>query len=384
MLYFKTQHEFSKREQRIAQNIASHVAFAIKRKKSEEELRLKENAILNSISGMGMCDMNGRITYANEAFGRMWGCNNKDELIGKMLPDIFEGSRIFKTIEQLITDGYVDGEEVGKRMDGSLFDIAFSANIVRDEKGNPICMFGSSIDITERKKAEQNVINERQRLEQERLSDKIKQQQEITRAILHTQETERNEFGRELHDNINQILSAVSIKLDYCLDNYATSKAVIEGCRENIQLAIKENRNLSHRMVMPRFSESSFQRILKSLVANYSSMQAMDLNTEAMNEDEIPVTVKGALFRIAQEQLNNIQKHAKADKVRVVLSNDTEKVTMLIEDNGVGFDPHQKHKGIGITNILTRVESYNGTADIISQPGKGCSLVVNIPLVGLG
>ena len=383
MLYSNTPREFSKREGRLAQNIASHVAFAIERKKTDDELRLKENAILNSISGMGMSDMDGRIIYANEAFGKMWGCRNKEELIGKTLSEIFEGPGILQTIETLKTKGFDSGEQMCRRIDGSLFEVAFSANVIRDENGNPVCMFGSSIDITQRKKAEANIISERQRLEQERLTDKIRQQQEITRAVLQTQEAERNEIGRELHDNVNQILSAVSIKLEHSLDNYATSKAVIEGCRQNIQLAIKENRNLSHRMVMPRFSESSLRRILRSLVANYSNIQIMELRTEHMNEDEIPVTVKGTLFRIAQEQLNNVQKHAKADKVKVQLSNDAEKVTMLIEDNGIGFDPQQKRKGIGITNILTRVESYNGTAEIISQPGNGCSLVVNIPLVGL-
>ena len=382
MLYSNTPREFSKRESRLAQNIASHVAFAIERKKAEEELRLKETAISKSISGMGMTDLTGKLIYANEALGKMWGCADKEELIGKMLTDVFEGPGVLRTIEALQTKGFANGEDIGRKMDGTLFDVAFAANIIL-ENANPVCMFGSFIDITQRKKAEAHIVSEGQRMEQEKLTDKIRQQQEITRAILQTQETERNEIGRELHDNINQILSAISIKLDYCLDNYSTSRSVIEECRQNLQLAIKENRNLSHRMVMPLFSESSLQRILQLLVANYSGIQKMELSTGQMNEEEIPLTIKGTLFRIAQEQLNNIQKHAKADMVRVHVSNDAENVTMLIEDDGIGFEPQQTRKGIGIANILSRVESYNGSAVIHSQPGKGCTLTVNIPLTEL-
>jgi PAS domain S-box-containing protein len=226
-------------------------------------------------------------------------------------------------------------------------------------------------------------ISERLRIEEERLSNKIKQQKEITRAILQTQETERTELGRELHDNINQILSAVSMKLDYCLDNYQTSKAIIADCRQNVQDAIKEIRDLSHRMVMPHFSEKSLKKILQALVVNYSAKQTVELDTDHLEEKDISSAVKETLFRIVQEQLNNIQKHAKADKVRIRLSNDPVRISMLIEDNGVGFDAQQKRKGIGITNIITRVKSYNGTADIMSMPGKGCTLSVNIPLAGL-
>jgi PAS domain S-box-containing protein len=226
-------------------------------------------------------------------------------------------------------------------------------------------------------------ISDRLRTEQERLTNKIKQQKEITRVILQAQEAERNELGRELHDNINQILSAISMKLDYCLDNYQTSKAIIAECRQHIQDAIKETRDLSHRMVMPHFSERSLKKILRSLLANYSAIQTVELDTDRLEEKDISPAVKETLFRIVQEQLNNIQKHAKADKVRILLSSDAAKIVMLIEDNGVGFDTQKKRNGIGIANIMTRVESYNGTVDIISQPGKGCTLSANIPLIGL-
>jgi PAS domain S-box-containing protein len=319
---------------------------------------------------------NEHVLWINEGFTRLTGYTQQD-MFSKIPVSILYGTETNQD-----TVDYINIQKAG--------NLPYSADILiytkegrkkwhyisgqpmPDENGKITKYFVLSTD-----------ISDRLRLEQERLSDNIRQQKEVSRAILHAQETERNELGRELHDNINQILSAISMKLDFCIENYPTSKAIAEDCRQNVQDAIKETRNLSHRMVMPRFSEMSLKNILKSLVANYSAKQIVQLDTDQMIEKDIPSAVKETLFRIVQEQLSNIQKHAKADKIRIRLGNDPGHVAMLIEDNGIGFDTHQKRKGIGITNILNRVESYNGTVDIISQPGKGCTLSVNIPLTGL-
>ncbi len=119
-----------------------------------EELLLKNNAIQNSISGIGMTDLTGKVIYANSALVKMWGGTSEKDLIGLYLVDCFEGERVYKTIENLKTFGHDRGEDIGKRLDGSLFDVEFSANVVFDEKGNPTCMFGSFLDIAERKRLE--------------------------------------------------------------------------------------------------------------------------------------------------------------------------------------------------------------------------------------
>jgi two-component system sensor histidine kinase UhpB len=101
-----------------------------------------------------------------------------------------------------------------------------------------------------------------------------------------------------------------------------------------------------------------------------------------LDEKNIPDIIKETLFRIVQEQLSNIHKHAKADRIIIRLNSDPGLVTMFIKDNGIGFDIQQKRKGIGITNIFNRVQSYNGKTDIITSMGKGCTLIVQIPLPG--
>jgi signal transduction histidine kinase len=86
------------------------------------------------------------------------------------------------------------------------------------------------------------------------------------------------------------------------------------------------------------------------------------------------------IFRILQEQLKNIVKYAKADTVSISLKNCANQFCLTIEDDGVGFDIKQKRSGIGLTNIRNRVESYNGTLEIVSSPGNGCKLLIKIPL----
>lgn len=224
-------------------------------------------------------------------------------------------------------------------------------------------------------------MKEMRRMEEEQLINKIERQKEISRVILQTQEMERNKFGRELHDNINQILASVNLKLGYYLEEPEGNINIIENCRQSLLNAIQETRNLSHHLVMPRFSETSLQDELSLLVEDFDDKQIILLETRNLHEKDIPSAIKESIFRIVQEQLSNIHKHANADQVVIQLSNNSGQAILVITDNGIGFDMQHKRKGIGITNIFNRVQSYNGTADIISSPGNGCTLSVKIPLI---
>lgn len=223
-------------------------------------------------------------------------------------------------------------------------------------------------------------ITERQQMEEERLQAEIEQQREITRVTLATQEEARNELGRELHDNVNQILAAVSMQIAHVLRHYENGKPFLEGVQENLKEAMNEIRKLSHNMVKPRLSESCLNEKLKKLLGDYNNGQVIRLNTSRWSDKNIPVFIKETFFRVAQEQLNNIHKYAQADEIVVDIENSTDNATMSIKDNGVGFDIEKERTGIGLSNIISRVEMYNGTAKIISAPGKGCVLSINIPL----
>ena len=97
-------------------------------------------------------------------------------------------------------------------------------------------------------------------------------------------------------------------------------------------------------------------------------------------ENSVNDKFKLNVFRIVQEHLNNILKHAKATQVAISLSQNKKSIVLFISDNGVGFDTGKKRKGIGIDNIKSRSGSYNGTADFVSQPRRGCVLTVTFPV----
>jgi signal transduction histidine kinase len=88
---------------------------------------------------------------------------------------------------------------------------------------------------------------------------------------------------------------------------------------------------------------------------------------------------KVAFFRIIQEQVKNVLKYSKANNLAIHLNADAEKVTLLIEDDGIGFDATQTGRGIGLSNIYERTKFYNGTVSIKTAPGKGCKIIVTIP-----
>jgi len=134
--------------------VHEHLTDVISR---EKELQLKEAALESTISGIGMADMYGTITYVNAAIVKIWGATDKNQLIGKKLTDVFYGEGIYQTLESLRSTGSASGEDLAIRVDGTVFPIEFNANLIRDKNGEPVCLFGSFIDISHRRLAQQKL-----------------------------------------------------------------------------------------------------------------------------------------------------------------------------------------------------------------------------------
>jgi len=222
-----------------------------------------------------------------------------------------------------------------------------------------------------------NDITEQIRLEKE-LDKKNKQ---MIEAVLNAQEHERKIIGEELHDNINQILTAIKINLGFILGHDELRKDLVTKCLDNAAFAIEEVRKLSRALIVPSNLRelglvSSIQILIKDLQAVTSlniELCAKDFNENFLNEKQ-----KTALYRIVQEQMNNILKHAKAFNVHIQLNSNPEGVELSISDDGRGFDPSAKKNGIGFYNISNRIKLFNGSLIIDSAPGKGCLLSARI------
>jgi signal transduction histidine kinase len=120
---------------------------------------------------------------------------------------------------------------------------------------------------------------------------------------------------------------------------------------------------------------------VKDICDSLQRTHALSINFSYHNfkENQLSGNLKLMLFRIIQEQINNIIRHANADTIQIRLQSDAENIILLIDDNGKGFDPSNFKRGFGLTNITTRASLFNGQVKIDAAPGKGCSLSIAIP-----
>ncbi|MBY0477690.1 MAG: PAS domain S-box protein [Chitinophagaceae bacterium] len=239
------------------------------------------------------------------------------------------------------------------------------------ENGEPIKLSGLMVDITERKKMEEELSNK-----------KLLKQKLITEITILAQEKERNELGKELHDNINQILSVVKLYMGMAKLDHNGEKDFLGESYHYLEEAMNEIRKLSHSLVAPSLGEDGLKNALEELVesvnqanSNFVQLSIDDNYQELTIEKNKELTI----YRIIQEQLNNILKYAKAGNVNIAIKKQSKDLYVAVSDNGVGFDVNETDKGIGLKNISSRVNFYSGSMNIITAPGKGCTLEVFIP-----
>jgi PAS domain S-box-containing protein len=228
-----------------------------------------------------------------------------------------------------------------------------------------------------------NDITEKLRLQQQMVQEKILRQKEVTRAIINTQERERNEIATELHDNVNQVLTTIKLYLEIAQTDEVNRAALIEKSYRQTNAVIQEIRSLCRTIIAPTHTEPCLVQNIKDLVASYEPVNPFRLHFDPSYElptfrPEISLT----LFRITQEALNNVVKYAQAKNVWITLQVRKNVLRLQVRDDGIGFSTTRRRKGVGITNIQNRVSLYNGKCSIASSAGHGCSLEVEMPLKG--
>lgn len=347
------------------------------RSNTTNTLLIQKNFLIDHISdAVVFTDMDLRIIYINKKAEQVYGIKSK-EVTGHLFKEVIQYDYMDDSREEALQilqqAGRWQGKVVYTRKDKQVFQLLATVTFAHNEKKKPVGLIATLKDITA-----QELSNEAVR------KNKLEQQKEINRLMIKTQENERNELGRELHDNINQILAAVKLQLEFSLENYDEEKCTIERCKNNIEEVIREIRNLSHRLVLPRFAETSLAAEIQKTIDNIIQQQPVYLDMHGLNEKLLTDNIKETIYRIIQEQLTNIIRHARSKKALIKLYNTETAVFLSIEDDGVGFNSTQSRNGVGITNILNRVETYNGTAHIFSSPGKGCRLEAIIPLNAKG
>lgn len=257
-----------------------------------------------------------------------------------------------------------------KAADDSYREVFSRGYLLYNNAGEASSIFGSTRDITERKK-----------LERELAEQQLNQQKLITETTILAQEKERNEIGKELHDNINQILATVKLYHSMMRTNKKDGAVLLAKSTEYVNEAIEEIRKLSKSLVSPSLGNISLSEALSDLTdeVNKTNVCQVKFNYYMSETETMGSSKELMIYRVVQEQINNIIKHSEAENATINLIKKGKNVILTISDNGVGFDTHQRSKGIGIQNIRNRVEFYSGKLDIISSPGEGCKFKILIP-----
>ncbi len=221
-------------------------------------------------------------------------------------------------------------------------------------------------------------INEQVKLEKELSEERYENQNQITEAVLKAQEQERAHIGRELHDNINQILATSRLYIEYAQKTPEMHDMLLFKARDFILSAIQEIRSLSKSVLPPSISDVGLAASLDDLLDTIREINHFKFETVwKIKEELLSPNLKLTIFRIVQEQLNNIIRHAKAKNVSISIKSVDDKVTLLIKDDGVGFEKGKESNGVGLRNIESRAALFNGKIDIDSTPGKGTILKVD-------
>lgn len=246
------------------------------------------------------------------------------------------------------------------------------AEPVLDADGNILHVISSFTEITDQK-----------RLSKQLTDQEVQKQKQLMQATIDGQEKERQEIGRELHDNISQYLTTTRLYLDVAREKAEGEMlTLINQAHKGLLNMITEIRQLSQSLIPPSLSDIGLVESVQDLCTQLKNAHTFNIDFQHYNlyEALLPENMKLTLFRIIQEQINNIIRHARATNINIRLETAEGIVRLSIADNGIGFDPQTIKKGHGFDNIRNRADLLGGKLRIDSAPGKGCTIVVIIPL----
>jgi PAS domain S-box-containing protein len=392
---------------------ASKVARDITERHQSAELRTRLAAIVDSSDDAIVSKtLVGVVTSWNRGAERLFGYTAA-EAVGQHISLIIPANR--KAEEDDVLARLRRGqriehfETVRQAKDGRQVYISLTVSPVRDAKGTIIGASKVARNITERIHAEEALrranaeleervrartaelssaneslrveMAERQRVEQERI-------QLLTRLVL-AQEDERRRIARELHDQLGQQLTALRLTLE-TLKAQSVERSDLRVQVETLEaLARQLDEDIAFRVweLRPTVLENlGLQAALTNYVRHWSKHFGIraQLHTGQSTDERLTSEAETMMYRLAQEALNNVAKHARAAHVDVVLERSADHVSLIIEDNGVGFDasnPKAVGEGLGLIGMRERAALVGANLQIESTPGRGTTVIVRAPVV---
>jgi PAS domain S-box-containing protein len=315
-----------------------------------------------------------------ENFETTWVSDNVTEMTGYTVEEYCAAGLWFsrlhpEDVPKLMTS--MEGMQPGtvyesdyrwRHKDGHYLWIADRGRLVL--KGDELELCGAALETTER---------HREEAQRRRLLDEL-----IT-----AQELERKRISRELHDALGQTLSSLSIHIAAVDDLAQRGESVLKplsDVRRVARMAVRELSQLAHSLRPPAIDELGFVSALHGLIRELGRAHGItvDVHIRGLDpEGRLPSAVESSLYRMVQEALHNVIKHARAERASVLIDYTVKRITLIVEDDGVGFEdsaPNGERSGLGLASIQERAAILGGKAAVESRPGGGTTVRVTVPL----
>jgi PAS domain S-box-containing protein len=319
----------------------------------------------------------GRITFFNEYARQFFGFPGREiigrNILGSIIPWRSSSGRDYRSLIMDFLehpDHYPTNEIENVRRDGTRAWVAWTNKPVRDKGGRSVEILSVGVDVTQRKQAQEQV-------------------QFLTHQLIKAQENERLKISRDLHDHIAQDLSTLKISLETLFkDQPAEIRTKVGKLSGILQRSIASVRDMAYDLRPPGLDQLGLVRTLYLYCEEFSKASPVEIDFAAAGVDELSLEYETEIniYRLIQEALNNIKRHAGADRATIRLVASSPNIVIRIKDNGRGFDVNRrrkqalKEKRMGLQSMVERVRLLEGKIDIQSRPGKGSYIRIEIPV----
>jgi PAS domain S-box-containing protein len=315
-----------------------------------------------------------QIAGVNERAAAMLGYGDASELLGKNAVELIHAQDRdrFRADMAGLKTRVASAEYVLLRKDSKGIPVEMSVTASESASGESIGWITVARDITERKRVEEEL-------------------RRLPRRISEAQEAERSRVARELHDGVNQVIASAAMRLRRVQDmvsaqNPAASELISRSHKLLVQ-ALEENRRIARNLRPTDLDDLGLGDACRNLCKELKTRTGLAVSCQfARFSKPLPPEVDLGLFRIVQEALNNVEKHARAKTVRLRIASNDGIITLKVQDDGRGFDPaileegKADRRGIGLSSLRERAAALGGACEVFSKPGHGTAITVRVPV----